>query len=97
MKLPKTFKVGRKRYEVQTYKRVGYNLRGIVYYGPGAINLSTHERDGTQREPKVVTQAFWHEVVHTILHDMGHKLNKDEDFVDGVAERLTQVVNTARF
>lgn len=35
-----------------------------------------------------VLQAYYHEVVHSVLHDMKHPLNDDEKFVDNFAKRI---------
>lgn len=41
--------------------------------------------------------TFYHELVHSILMAMRHKLNNDENFVDTVAGLLHQAMKTARF
>ena len=35
-----------------------------------------------------VLQAYYHEIVHAVLHNMKHPLNADEKFVDAFAQRL---------
>lgn len=35
-----------------------------------------------------VLQAYYHEIVHAVLHDMKHPLNNNEKFVDAFAQRL---------
>lgn len=40
--------------------------------------------------------TFYHELVHSILMAMRHKLNNDEGFVDTVAGLLHQALTTAR-
>jgi len=46
----------------------------------------------------MMTDTFWHELVHAILNDMGRNtLNADEQFVTGFANRLTKAIQSARF
>lgn len=85
------------KYHVQTAKRVGRTCTGLAFLEAGVLRIGTHERDGTERPVPAVTETFWHEALHTILHDMRHKLNHDEQFVTGVAKRIAQIVHTARF
>jgi hypothetical protein len=46
----------------------------------------------------MMTDTFWHELVHAILNDMGEDLlNNNEKFVTGFANRLTKAIQSARF
>ena len=47
-------------------------------------------------KPAKVSDTFWHELTHAILHDMDHPLRKSERFMSGFAERLNRAVNSAR-
>lgn len=85
------------KYSVFVSKRVGRSCTGRIFPAVGTLQVATHDRAGLPREPAAVTETFWHEAMHAILHDMDHRLNHDEQFVTGVAKRLTQIVNTARF
>lgn len=40
---------------------------------------------------------FAHELVHSILDAMGHRLNKDEAFVDSFSGLLHQALSTAKY
>lgn len=43
-------------------------------------------------------QTFLHEIVHAVLDTMGREeLSRDESFVDGLSEALTQVFTTAEY
>lgn len=43
-------------------------------------------------------QTFMHELVHAVLDTMGREeLSRDESFVDGLSETLTQVILTAEY
>lgn len=40
-------------------------------------------------------QVFWHEVVHWIMFQLGKdELREDEEFVDLLADKIMQIVNT---
>ena len=43
-----------------------------------------------------ISDTFWHELTHAILHDMEHPLCRNERFVSGFSERLNRAVNSAR-
>jgi hypothetical protein len=43
-----------------------------------------------------VSDTFWHEVTHAILENMDHPLYRDERFVTAFANRLNEVVSTAK-
>ena len=72
---------------------------GRVHYHEQRIQLGrTSNITGKPFKPEQITDTFWHEVVHTILRDMGeHRLNSNEAFVTKFANRLTEAINTARF
>ena len=72
---------------------------GRVHYHEQRIQLGrTSNITGKPFKPEQITDTFWHEVVHTILRDMGeHRLNSNEAFVTKFANRLTESINTARF
>lgn len=44
---------------------------------------------------QIKEQAFWHEAVHAILFTMG-KTTHDEEFVDGMAALLHQLIETSK-
>ncbi len=101
MMIPKSLKVGKRKVTVlqpdglrvgKDVCRGGYNMEdGILMVAKGNqdrnVKYSASERSNT----------FWHELTHAILHDMGHKLNYDEKFVNAFADRLDQAIKTARF
>ena len=56
------------------------------------IRIMTHKRT-----PEAISETFWHEVTHAILHNMGDKRWRDEKFVVGFSKRLNEVVHSAKF
>ena len=71
---------------------------GRVYYDARHIRIGTRDHLGKPFTRHEVGDTFWHEVVHTILRDMGeHRLNSNEAFVTKFVNRLTEAINTAKF
>lgn len=100
MKIPSTFKVGKRHYKVVRTPTLSRQAYGRIHFTPGIVLVATHTGHGNPRKDtgkNGTNHTFWHEVTHAILHDMGHKLNADEDFVDGFAQRLNQIIETAKF
>jgi hypothetical protein len=99
MKIPKAYKVGKKKYQLTEWRNIfGPVAKGRIFYDTGVILLSTHS--GYTNKPLSVGErdtAFWHETVHAILRDMKSPKNRDEVFVEGMARRLEQIVRTAEF
>ena len=89
--LPSQIKVGKTRYTVvKTKDFVSANIRGSIRYKDKLIKV----------RPQTVTreaQTFFHELTHAILHDMGHKLYKDELFVEAFSSRLSAAIKSAKF
>ena len=100
MKLPTKIRVGRRWYSVEVVEAMlDKRDMGRVHYHEQRIQLGrTSNITGKPFKPEQITDTFWHEVVHTILRDMGeHRLNSNEAFVTKFANRLTESINTARF
>jgi hypothetical protein len=98
MKIPKSFRVGKKKYKV---------IEVLIADDPtcvkGGVNFALQEvtighyvnrRKMGERERDAV---FWHEAVHAMLKDMDSRKNNDEQFVEGLAQRITDLIYTARF
>ena len=100
MKLPTKIRVGRRWYSVEVVEAMlDKRDMGRVHYHEQRIQLGrTSNITGKPFKPEQITDTFWHEVVHTILRDMGeHRLNSNEAFVTKFANRLTEAINTAKF
>lgn len=66
--------------------------RGRVNYTTRTIQIA--ERSGRPLRKRSVAGMYhtlWHELVHTILKDMGSAKERDEVFVDELAKRIVQV------
>ena len=100
MKLPTKIRVGRRWYSVEVVEAMlDKRDMGRVHYHEQRIQLGrTSNITGKEFKPEQIADTFWHEVVHTILRDMGeHRLNSNEAFVTQFANRLTEAINTAKF
>jgi hypothetical protein len=98
MKIPTEVIVGNKTYQVQfTYKIHNPSSLGRTHYDLKLINLAKFDSFGTPLADEEIDDAFWHELTHAILHDMGHDLCDNERFVTAFANRLTNAVNSAKF
>ena len=98
MRIPKSFKVGKKKYTVNEAV-IGSNrtcIKGVIFFQKQSIDIGqyVHNRRMSEKERAAV---FWHEALHAMLHDMGSRKNGDEQFVEALAKRITDVVYTARF
>lgn len=97
MEIPQSFRLGRTTYTVQNPWSLGPGLAGEIHYKPAVIRVAwVLGRTFKQRTPRQRAETFWHETTHAILHDMGHPLYKNEEFVTEFSRRLNQVVHTAR-
>jgi hypothetical protein len=67
----------------------------LCYPPARQIHVAETYRD-VVRSPVERAETFWHELTHCILHDMGHKLWRDEQFVTEFSKRLNQAVHTAK-
>jgi hypothetical protein len=86
-----TFKsVKRMDFEIKTVKQFkGKPYVGQVDYKKKLITVALYGGiTGKKLTSYEVLQAYYHEVVHLILHDMKHPLNDDEKFVDSFAKRM---------
>jgi hypothetical protein len=99
MLIPYAFTVGHKNYAVNFAVSYG-PFKGHLYPDIAAMLVCTHEAvDGAAPQPRNqddISETFWHEATHAILHDMGHPLWRDEKFVSDFSKRLNQLVLTAK-
>ena len=100
MKLPTKIRVGRRWYSVEVVEAMlDRAVVGNVHYDERRIQLGrTSNTTGRKFKPEEIADTFWHEMVHTILKDMGeHRLNSNEAFVTKFANRLTEAIQHAKF
>ncbi|MEI7464718.1 MAG: hypothetical protein WCJ87_05195 [Burkholderiales bacterium] len=70
---------------------------GRVFFTSQLIQIGLRSnRTGRTFKPAEISDTFWHELTHAILHDMEHPLCRNERFVSGFSERLNRAVNSAR-
>jgi len=89
MQIPKSFKLGKQTWGAAVVPRMRVN--GRVYPKFYAIKVAVNART-----PVRVSETFWHEVTHAILHDMQEPRWNDEKFVTEFSKRLNQVITTAK-
>jgi hypothetical protein len=96
--IPKTIRVGKKRYSIEIVETLLQHRMGAVNFDNGQIKIGRKSMSGHRYTQAMMTDTFWHELVHAILNDMGRNtLNADERFVTGFANRLTKAIQSARF
>jgi len=91
-KVPASFTVGSISYRVCEVDKLKGNRLGLM--------CTILKKMWIARGPRVVvpvSETFWHEVTHAVLHDMHHPLWADEKFVTEFSKRLDQVIKTAKF
>lgn len=97
MKLPTSVRIGRTQYTVQM-KPMMLDKLGHISYKTNTIRIATHDVLGRRRRARDVSETFWHELTHGILHDMGPKwsaLRDDEAFVIAFSRRLNAAIYSA--
>ena len=98
--LPRKIKVGTKWYSVEVVEALlDKGEMGKVNYPEQKIKIGAKSNlTGKKYNKDQIKETFWHELVHTILVDMGeYKLNRREDFVEEFARRLSKAIQSARF
>lgn len=99
MNIPSKFKVGTNWYEVEVTQTLNRRAEmGCVYYDLSLIQIASRSNVSKRAyTPAEMTNTFWHELTHAILHDMDHQLCNNEKFVTEFANRLTQAITSAKF
>ena len=97
MIIPKRFTVNGAKWTVEQVQSItGPVCHGRTYFSTSHIRIAYTNGRGKFYTPRQRAEAFWHETIHVALEDMGIPLHKhDEKFIDALANRLTQVVNSA--
>lgn len=99
MLIPKQFRIGRTRFNVRTVRKLRRRgTMGELDTNTNCLTIATQSNlSGRVFKREELTDTFWHEVTHAILKDMGSEQWDDEHFVTEFSNRLTQVINTAKF
>lgn len=92
MKIPSRFQLMGQTYTVSVLDRSDWSDENCW----GEFNPVTNEVRILRRSSQAMTQTFCHELVHTILTAMNHKLNRDETFVDVFGSLLQQALSSAK-
>lgn len=93
--IPKSIKVGTRRYNIELVDRSGALYYGqIVYHGNITLNKRTVLGPV---QPERMRETLWHELTHAILYTMKSDLHRDEQFVSTFARHLNKAINSARF
>ncbi len=98
MLIPKKFKIKGKTFTVKMTDMMARPGRmGEMNHTKHAATIATKSNiDGRSFKAEEVSDTFWHEVTHAILYDMNSPLWNNEKFVTQFANRLNEVVNTAK-
>lgn len=90
MKLPKMIPIGGINYQVETVSKPHSDLEGervaCINYHEARIRI------WDELDPQVQFWSLCHEVVHGILFAMANDLHSDEQFVEGFAAYLHQLL-----
>ena len=97
MQTPKKFKLSNHTFTVRMVDTMpGRGHMGEVDHAKRTVTIATLSNlTGRSFKTEEVTDTFWHEVTHAILHDMNHRLWNNEKFVTRFANRLNEIINTA--
>jgi Zn-dependent peptidase ImmA (M78 family) len=92
--VPKAVTIGKTKIKIGLYDSVFVgkdDCRGCYNWADHTIAIAKQAKTRQHN-------TLWHEITHAILHDMGEgKLNRNEKFVSGFADRLEQAIRTAKF
>ena len=99
MEIPKQIKVGKKLYVVNQRAKPRKRFTvGEVNYTRQRIDIITHSNfTGRAFKSEELSDTFWHELTHAILHEMQHPLQDDEDFVTKFSGLLNTAILSAEF
>lgn len=95
-KIPSATTIGKTRYKISVQNSLSPPVYGRVYVEMGLIQIALAYRK-IKRSEVAISETFWHEITHAILHDMEHPLWRNEMFVKGFSKRLNQAIRSASF
>ena len=99
MEIPARITVGNRLYVINKRKRPRKRFTvGEVNYTKQYIDVITHSNfTGRAFKSEELSDTFWHELTHAILHEMQHPLQDDEDFVTKFSGLLNTAILSAEF
>lgn len=90
MKIPSKIQVGGTWYDISYPDRIEGKMMGTTNYATTTISLAKFvDMDEVSEESRDST--FFHELVHSILGEMCHDLNNNEEFVQTVSTFVNQI------
>ena len=96
MLIPKKITVGKTTYTVIKVRHARKkNTLGTVDYTNGIIWLATHDTYNNEIGSDEMSDTFWHEITHAVLHNMKHPLRDDEKFVSMFGTLLADSIESA--
>jgi hypothetical protein len=97
MIIPRAFTVGPRRFEIKHVQALDRPPAfGRLDITNNTIKLAAKSIFEQRYPLKQRRETFWHEALHACLHDMGMPFEKhDEDFINALSKRITQICCTA--
>lgn len=97
MQIPKSFQISEHTYNVILKRHLRVGIAGQLDAAKKEIKIGKRsKRRNIAYKHEDMVDTFWHEVVHLILYDMSEPRWRDEALVTAFANRLTQVVLSAK-
>lgn len=93
LKIPKTYRLGATKCVVELVEKIECDdkiIMGDWDCEHNKIRLATKSSTGSEVSDDRLGHTYCHELVHSILDAMGHKLSNDEGFVDAFGKYLHQ-------
>ena len=92
MLIPTHFYIGKKKYMIYIDNAECQEALGLFYESDREIYLADNYQ-GKKQSKIEIEKTLLHEITHALLTSMGKfELSQDEEFVDGLAIRLHQVL-----
>ena len=98
VKIPKSYKVGGAKVQVNNVERCSDNSLGECCLGAGSIEIAEKFCKDDVQSQGSKENTFYHELTHSILRTMGEfELNENEKFVCCFSGFLTEALEKAYF
>ena len=94
MRIPSSFRLMGHTIKVKRIKPERWKHADCVAYYSEEHRIIAIRDTGKDTD---TSHAYLHEVLHSCLSSMGHKLNHDESFVDNLAGLLHQAFDSAKY
>ena len=98
VKIPKSYKVGGQKIEVNRVERCNNNSVGTSFLAGGYIEIADKCNKCDSIPERMKDNTFYHELIHTILDTMGEsELSSNEKFVSTFSSFLCEAMEKAYF